>query len=146
MRRVLPFLQRVPPIPWLLLTLVVAGLGLALALGFLDNQTCGSTYLIALVGFCMARGSVWLPMLAFAPFLRLPQRRGAQIALFASLFLGVGVLVSSSHSYTYTSAYGGSWEAMALEMIWFGAAYSFWFTVATAAVAFGTSKLSQRRA
>lgn len=151
------FLHCMPPIPWLLATLVAAGLGLAFALGFLDNYTCGEfvprsyplpdwTYVLAFVGLCATRGSVWIPMLAAAPLLRLPRRRVSQIALFASLFLGIGVTFAVGHSYTYTSAYGGSWAAMALKMVPFGAAFSLWITLATATVALGTHKLSQRRA
>ena len=155
--RLLPLLHRIPPIPWLLLTLAAACLGLRRPSGLLDQYSCGLTvpanaplpgwiYTVIFIVLCAGRASVWLPMLASALLLKLPSRRGVQIAVFATLFVALTTVLALGHSYAYVSAYGGSWANKALEEAPISAQYSFWITLATAAVTLGTHRLTQRRA
>lgn len=157
MTRLSPFLRRIPPLQWLLLTLAAAGLGLALALGLLDQFSCGLTgpanaplpwwiHTLMFIVLCVGRASVWLPVLACAPLLRPPHRRSLQIAVFVTLFVALTALLAVGHSYAYVDAYGGSWANKALDGAPVSAQYSFWITVATAAVAVGTHKLIKKGA
>jgi hypothetical protein len=133
--------------------LAVAGLGLALFLGVLAQYSCTTVvpadaqlpwwfYTILFVVFCAGQSSIWLPMLTCAPLLRMPRQRAAQVAVFLLLFVALTGIYALGLSYAYVDSYGGSWVQNALQQVPGSAQYSFWFTVAAAAVAIGARRLN----
>lgn len=110
-------LFRLAPLPWLALTVAAAGVGMLMFARVVAPLGCQVAvpadgflplwiYTALFVALCAAQASIWLPIAACAPLLRVPTRKTAEVLLYVVLFAALTALQALGLGLEFADNYG----------------------------------------